>query len=248
MPSQQILDFITTCPPMPPRMPVEALPAAREGTIAVCMQKFPLRPEVELEPVNWSGVEAVWFRPPNATEGKAIMYVHGGGFMWSSAMGHGGIISNVASSACINTLALDYKLAPESQFPSQLNEGVSLYRSLLDNGYDSADIAFVGDSAGGGLIMSILIACKNEGLPLPSCAAITSAWADMSISGETIEWVTCDPNVSREGLQTCVDHYVPEGHDLEDHYYRLCSETMKIFLLCWCRWVLANAYSVTQRG
>jgi acetyl esterase/lipase len=200
---------------MPKRMPVDSLAEARRKHAENYLSKFPILSNVTTERVTRAGVEAVWYLPASADKSRAILYFHGGGFMWCSAMSHGGVISRIADRARFKTLALDYKVAPFSPFPGPVKEGVSLYRSMLASGYEPGNIAFVGDSAGGNLVLSVMLALKQEGTPLPACAAITSAYLDLTHSGESIEWVRMDPCVSREGLEICAGQYL-QGHDPAD--------------------------------
>lgn len=215
MPSPQMMDFWHRCRAMPPRMPIEKLKEMRRTRNESDAKAWPLLAGVTTEKVVMSDAQAVWYRPQKADQDRLVVYFHGGGFMWSSAEAHGGVISRVAHAAKANTLALDYKVAPFSPFPAQINEGVSLYKSLLSLGHAPHNIAFVGDSAGGGLVLSVLYALKRDGIMLPACATISSAYIDLTNSGESIEWVTMDPCVSREGLDICVDHYL-QGADPRD--------------------------------
>jgi epsilon-lactone hydrolase len=210
-----MLDFRDRSPVMPGRIPVEDLAAARQAGVDRSKARYPVLSGVAMEKVTCDGVDAVWYRPPNAQPDRVILYVHGGAFMWSSAEGHCGVISRVAAQSRCDTLALDYKVAPFSPFPGQIEEGVALYMWILWAGISPGKIALVGDSCGGGLVLSIISALKREGVPLPACATISSAYADLTNRGESIDWVTMDPCVTREGLEICVDEYL-QGHDPAD--------------------------------
>ena len=189
--------------------------AERQFRIDRTMGLYPGLPGVATESVVLDEVDAVWYRPPQAESGRVVLYIHGGGFMWSSALGHCGMISRVAAQSSCDVLALDYDVAPFSRFPVPVNEGVRLYRQLLTSGYAASKIAMVGDSCGGGLVMSVLSELKRLKLALPGCAAITSAYTDLTNRGESIDWVTLDPCVSREGLEVCATEYL-QGHDPMD--------------------------------
>ena len=215
MPSQQITDFTKLVQPLPGRLPLEDLPGAQEMLIAYCVAQWPSLAEVEHERVRCDDVAAIWYRPPNPTKGHVLMYVHGGGYVWCSAESHAGIISRVAAESRAETIALDYKVAPSQAFPGPVEEGVTLYNWLLKSGYAPENIAIVGDSAGGGLVLAIVYALKSRQLPLPACAAVSSAYTDLTNTGESIDWVTSDLCVSREGLDFCVELYL-QGHDPRD--------------------------------
>ena len=73
-----------------------------------------------------------------------------------------------------------YRLAPEHPFPACLEDAVQAYRWLLAQDIEPENIIIAGDSAGGGLTLSTLLALKSEGLPLPACAYMLSPLLDVS--------------------------------------------------------------------
>ena len=66
----------------------------------------------------------------------------------------------------MRSFSLDYRLAPEHPFPAAIDDGVSAYRDLLDQGLAPASIAFAGDSAGGGLCITTCLKTRSEGRSL----------------------------------------------------------------------------------
>lgn len=215
MVSKQMRDLWATSPAMPEIPPVEDLPAERQARDRRTKAAFPILSGVEAERVTCDGVAAVWYRPSDARPGRALLYIHGGAFIWSSAEAHCGMISRVAAACGAETLALDYGLAPEHPFPGPLNEAVRLYKWMLGAGYAPESVAMVGDSAGGGLVLSAMLVLRAEGVPSPACGVIASAYADLTNSGESIDWVTMDPCVTRQGLDACREAYL-QGHDASD--------------------------------
>ena len=67
---------------------------------------------------------------------------------------------------------------------------------------------FAGDSAGGGLAVATLVNARDHGLPLPAAAFAMSPYADLTLSGATMETKRdADPLMSRELLQPRVPDY-----------------------------------------
>ena len=130
----------------------------------------------------------------------AILYLHGGGYTagWLDyAKGFGGVL---ATATGVNTLCVAYRLAPENKFPSALDDAVEAYRYLLKK-YAPQNIAFVGESAGGGLVYCLLHRCRDEGLPYPCCAVGISPWTDLTLAGRSYQNnVRRDPSLCRESL------------------------------------------------
>src|SRR5690606_5836157 len=106
---------------------------------------------------------------PGADASRAVLYVHGGGYVIGSLDSHRHVASEIARDIGGRTLALHYRLAPENPFPAPVEDAVSGYRYLLAQGLKPSRIAIAGDSAGGGLVVAALIAIRDAGLPQPSC-------------------------------------------------------------------------------
>lgn len=112
------------------------------------------------------------------------MYVHGGGYVACSPVTHRPITSALAKLSGMRVFSLDYRLAPEHRFPAALDDTIAAYRWLLDQpDVDPARIAICGDSAGGGLTLSLLSSLDDLGLPMPASAVLGSPWTDLTGSG-----------------------------------------------------------------
>jgi monoterpene epsilon-lactone hydrolase len=79
---------------------------------------------------------------------------------------------------------------------------------LLLQGYRHEHIAFVGDSAGGGLVMATLLTLKDQNRPLPGAAVCISPWVDLEMSGQSyIDRQAMDPMIDRELAEMLANHY-----------------------------------------
>jgi acetyl esterase/lipase len=156
---------------------------------------------VAIEPVSGNGVRAEWTSTPKADRNSAILYLHGGGYVIGSLDSHRHLVSEAGRAAGAWVLALDYRLAPEHPFPAAVEDAVSGYRFLLSRGYHPERIAIAGDSAGGGLVVSAMIAVRDAGLPQPSCGWCISPWVDLEATGETMSTkAAVDPTVQKAGI------------------------------------------------
>lgn len=138
-----------------------------------------------VEPVAVNGLYAEWLIPQNASPEKAMMYVHGGGYVSGSCSDHRGIVAKFAKSTGVKTLLYEYRLAPEHPYPAAVNDSVAVYRWLLDNGFSPSNILIAGESAGGGLCLAILLALKEQNVMFPVAAVAISPWTDLACTGES---------------------------------------------------------------
>lgn len=169
----------------------------------------PPPPGCRSEPVDAGGVPGVLHTPAEAEAGRAILFLHGGGYVVGSSTSHGGLAGRMADAAKAATLAIDYRLAPEHPFPAAIDDAVAAYRWLLDQGYAPGKLAIMGDSAGGGLTVATALALKRDGLPQPGALVPISPWVDLAQTGESYAALaSVDPMLTLEGLNEMAVHYL----------------------------------------
>jgi monoterpene epsilon-lactone hydrolase len=157
--------------------------------------------DVSVDPVSANGVKAEWTATPDADRSKAILYLHGGGYVIGSLDSHRHLAAEVGRAARAKTLAVDYRLAPEHPFPAAVEDAVAAFRFLLSNGVPAGGITIAGDSAGGGLVVAAMLAIRDAGLAQPGCGWAISPWVDMeAIGGSMTSKATTDPTVQRAGI------------------------------------------------
>ena len=132
------------------------------------------------------GVPGIWAFPEGADRTKVLLYTHGGGFAVGSAASHRKLAGHVAKAVGVVTFVLDYRRAPEHPHPAQVEDGVAVFKALIESGIHPHDITTVGDSAGGNLAIAIPLALKEQGEPLPGQVIAFSPWLDMENKGETL--------------------------------------------------------------
>lgn len=126
-------------------------------------------------------------RPAGYEEGRILYYLHGGGFMLLSKNTHRGLVARLATQFRSEALVVNYRHSPEHNFPIPVEDAASGYEWLLMNGYHPEDIIVGGDSAGGGLTLSMLLTMRERGIPMPAGVFLLSPWADLSGSGESMQ-------------------------------------------------------------
>ena len=143
--------------------------------------------DMQVIDLNIAGMYAEWLIPSNCDPHRIILYFHGGGYVIGSARGHRVIVAKFAVCSQTRTLCFSYPLAPENPFPDALNSSMNVYQHLLTEGFSSEKIVFMGDSAGGGLCLAVLLALKNENIPLPAAGVVLSPWTDLKNTGKSLE-------------------------------------------------------------
>ena len=180
--------------------------------------KTPAALGVTYDAATVGGVTGWWCRTSDAVYGAAILYLHGGAYILGSAAAYRNFAGQIAVRAKAVTFIPDYRLAPEYQFPGAVDDVLAAYRGLSGAGYSS--LALAGDSAGGGLALSLLSianALSKDGSVLrPAAAAVMSPWIDLALTGDSIEArADADPLLTRDALEKAAKLYLGE-HDLRN--------------------------------
>lgn len=138
-----------------------------------------------------------------------ILYLHGGAYVAGSINSHRQLVSKLVVASHIDAYIINYRLAPESQYPAALDDVHKTFDALLDMGYEAHQIALVGDCAGGGLAMAFMMRLKALRREMPGCAALMSPWLDLTCSNPShLANRGLDYVLSRQSLDTCAKMYV----------------------------------------
>jgi len=174
--------------------------------------------EVKTEKVSANGVDSEWLTTPDSSAEKAILYLHGGGYVLGSVESHRHFAAEAGRQAGARTLAINYRLAPEHPFPAPVEDTVAAYRYLLDSGIKPNHICIAGDSAGGGLVVGALLAIKEAKLPLPACGWCISPWVDMEALGQSFtDRSETDPTVQKATILQMAQWYLGEQDRRHPH-------------------------------
>ena len=146
---------------------------------------------------------------PDADRTRAVLYLHGGGYVIGSLDSHRHLVAEIGRAARAPALALDYRLAPEHPFPAAVDDAVSGYRFLLAKGVPAAGITIAGDSAGGGLVVAAMLSIRDAGLAQPACGWAISPWVDMEATGGSMaSKAASDPTVQKAGILDMANTYL----------------------------------------
>ncbi|KAL4809786.1 Alpha/Beta hydrolase protein [Aspergillus unguis] len=153
---------------------------------------------------------AIWCKPHGASPSRVILYLHGGAFAAGSPSSHRKVVAHIAKAVGCYALIIDYRRAPEHQFPAAIEDAVAAFRWLRDvKGIPSTNIATAGDSAGGNLSVTTALKLRESGEQTQAAIVCFSPWFDMKMTGESYKTnAETDILVNRTAIEQMSGTYV----------------------------------------
>ncbi len=152
-----------------------------------------------------NGVPAL--RYGDSEQATTVLYLHGGAYTAGSPNTHASLTSHLAQASKSTVWVPDYRLAPEHPFPAALEDALACYQALLSQGVSPEQLTVAGDSAGGGLTLSLMLRLKAEKLPLPKGIVLLSPWADLTHPHQAAPNQPKDAMLTWEGLTAAAKGY-----------------------------------------
>ena len=169
---------------------------------------FPLAPGTEVHAYSANGVPVEWVSASGADARRAVVYLHGGGYVIGSLNTHRSLASRISAASGARVMVVDYRLAPEHPYPAAVDDALTAYRWLFTQGIQPEHVAVAGDSAGGGLALALLMQIREHDLPMPAGGVLLSPWVDLEGTGATAApGAVDDPMVTLEGLKGMAQTY-----------------------------------------
>ena len=147
----------------------------------------PLPADVTVTPATLGGVPTAEITVDGIEPRHTVLYFHGGVYVIGDAFQAADLASQVGRRTAAKVISVDYRLAPEHPYPAAVDDALAAYQALLEDDTAPSDIALAGESAGGGLAIATLVNARDHGLPLPAAALVMSPYADLTLSGTTME-------------------------------------------------------------
>lgn len=146
---------------------------------------FELPADAVTERVDADGVPSIWVSAPGTSASTVAVVVHGGGFTMGSAHGYRELAYRISAAGNCRSLVVDYRLAPEHPFPAPVDDVVAAYNFARSQpGVER--VVLVGDSAGGGLVVSTVVALRESGADSPDAVVAMSPLVDLAGEGESL--------------------------------------------------------------
>lgn len=158
--------------------------------------------EARFQRVDAGGVEAEWMEMPRVARDRVFLLLHGGGYNAGSPRTHRRLAAHLSRATHMRVLTPDYRLAPEHPYPAAVTDALTAYRWLIEQGIAEDNIVVGGDSAGGGLTLSLLLALREAGARMPRAAVLLAPWTDLTASSPSYRTNRkFDPIITQEGLR-----------------------------------------------
>jgi monoterpene epsilon-lactone hydrolase len=187
---------------------VQALPAMRE------------RLHVTVQSGTMDGVRVYVVTPdviPAEHSDKLLIHVHGGCYVLSPGEAGTKEAILMAGIGHFKVISVDYRMPPEAYFPAALDDAMTVYKAALETS-DPKNVAVFGTSAGGALVLEMMLQAKQLGLPMPGAIAPGTPMSDVTKTGDTFYTNDMVDNVlvSRDGFCAAATTVYAHGHDLKD--------------------------------
>jgi len=175
---------------------------------------------VTMEPTVIGGVKAFILTPkeiPPANRNRLIVHVHGGGYVYNPGEAGTGEGTLMAAYGGYKVISFDYRMPPDDPYPAAMDDAMAVWREAIKM-QDPRNIAIVGTSTGGGMLLAMVLRAKQENLPLPGAIAPGTPWSDLTETGDTYktnEWLD-NVLVSYNGYLSHAAALYANGHDLKD--------------------------------
>ncbi|KAF9363930.1 hypothetical protein BGX34_002980 [Mortierella sp. NVP85] len=193
---------------------------------------------LDAEWLEYIGPEDTTTDMPTGCSPAAVLYFHGGGYYTGSKEEHRVLIGPLVKRLGKNVriIIINYRLAPQDPFPAALVDALSSYMWLLDQSVSESfslgnrgssersgnqgdffqpnQIVFMGDSAGGGLALSLSLLLRDHGsLPQPLSLVTWSPWLDLTQSL---------PSFKENALTDCIPYedFVHRHSEAVDNMFR----------------------------
>lgn len=116
--------------------------------------------DYETTGIDGNSILLRWYeREGTPKGGPAVLYLHGGGYIGGTVPLTDGGVAAYVSATGVPFLSVEYRLAPEIQYPGNVADAhaglVWLYEHALELGVDAQRLAVMGESAGGGLAAAL---------------------------------------------------------------------------------------------
>ncbi len=161
----------------------------------------------------------IYTREPDDS-GAALLYFHGGGWVFGSFDTHDGVCRALARRAGLTVVSVNYRLAPEHQFPAAVEDAWAATRWVVEHASalgmrQRPRLAVGGDSAGGNLAAVVALRARDAGIDV-GLQLLVYPVTDCRMSTASYEEFATGYGLSRAEMEWFLNHYLPATTDRSD--------------------------------
>lgn len=177
-----------------------------EQSLRILFPSTPLRTERKMI----SNVPVDIIRTKRTNTDRAIIYLHGGGFVYGSTLSYRQHLKRLSDFSNAKVFAIDYSLSPEAIYPQALDEIQLVWDELVkQKTIDPKHTSLIGDSAGANLACASLLRFRNRKISLPACLVMISPPLDGTFSGDSYGYnAPADPLMNHTKINLFINSYI----------------------------------------
>jgi len=160
------------------------------------------------------------YRPSDAPELPALVWLHGGGWVLGGLDSHDQTCRMLCDATSAVVVSVDYRLAPEWKFPAAVDDCVATWEWMCEHaaevGADSARLALGGDSAGGNLAAVTCITAREQGLPQPRLQLLVYPVTDHEFESASMLDNATGYYLEADHMRAFYAHYARTAADVDD--------------------------------
>lgn len=192
--------------------------AGREEVMIGFLREMAERLPVSIETISVGGVSVYDILPEvtDPDDPRVYLDMHGGALITGGGDSCKGMGAMAAVRNGFRTWSVDYRMPPDHPHPAALDDCVTVYRELLRD-HHAGQLVVGGSSAGGNLAAALVLRARDEGLPMPAVAVLSTPEVDLTESGDSFSTNAGVDSVLTGSLMPANLLYA-DGHDLADPY------------------------------
>lgn len=150
----------------------------------------------------------------NKESEKHIIYLHGGAYVLKGNKAHFMFLRKLFIETSFNIHYIDYPLAPESTVVNTIKTVVDVIKALVEK-YHIQSVNMIGDSAGGGLCISVSKKIQSE--MKVNRLFLFSPWLDLSMKNPEINQLQhTEISLTKRDLLECAKKYSPDNLETKE--------------------------------
>jgi len=159
-------------------------------------------------------------RPKDDTKPlPVVMYFHGGGWVLGDFKTHERLLRELTNAANAAIVFVNYSLAPEAKYPTQINEAYAATQWIAENGkslnLDTSKLAVAGDSVGANMAIAVTLLAKEKKTPQIDFQVLFYPVTDAKFDTKSYKQFENGPWLTKKSMEWFWNSYLPNKEDVK---------------------------------